>query len=297
MPRAQETSLRQALSRVNRRAQGSRRWEVSEAELERMAVARTGSLGPRAALLLLVRSPHLIPDVVRVLRGAFRGAIFDNNALVSMLDAERARRAVPDAATGVGWYDEHPFLEVMAPHLRGNAMALELGCGGGRISRRVAPLVRELVCTDVSASMVAEASENLASYPNVTVRHTDGFALREFFERSFDLVFAQGVLGYLDPNPLLAMLDEVARVLRPGGVCVFNFSTIDHPRDAGKQVATVREQACRRRFSGGTDRVYTRAQLVAMYEAVGLELLPAVDAFAPGPGRVVVAGRRPAGSL
>ena len=280
--------------KVNRRGRGARRWEVSEAELERIAQARSGSLGPRAALLLLVRSPHLIPDVARVLGGAFRGVIFDNNPLVSILDAERGRRAVPDAATGVGWYDERPFVEVLVPHLRPDAIALELGCGGGRISRRVAPLVRELVCTDVMPSMVTEASENLASYANVRVAKTDGFTLREFSERSFDVVFAQGVLGYLDPNPLLGMLDEVARVLAPGGVCVFNFSTIDDPQDVRWQLEAIREQASRRRFSGATDRVYTRAQLVAMYEAVGLEALPAADLSASGAGRVVIVGRRPA---
>ncbi len=281
---------------MSRRRRGARRWEVSEAELERMVVARSGSLGPRAALLLLARSPHLIPDVVRVLWGGVRGTIFANNSLVSILDAERGRRAVPDAATGVGWYDEQPFIDVLAPHLRREVTALELGCGGGRISRRVAPLVAELVCTDVLASMVAEASENLAPYANVRVARTNGVALHEFEERSFDLVFAQGVLGYLDPNPLLAMLDEVARVLRPGGVCVFNFSTIDDPQDARWHLETLREQARRGRFSAATDRAYTRAQLVATYEAAGLQVLPAADTSAPGPGRVVIAGRRPSGS-
>lgn len=174
-------------------------------------------------------------------------------------------------------------------------MVLELGCGGGRISRRVAPLVQELVCTDVLASMVAEAAENLVAYPNVKVAQTGGYGLPEFGEHSFDVVFAQGVLGYLDPNPLLAMLDEVARVLRPSGLCVFNFATIDHPRDVEWQLDAVREQARRHRFSGATDRVYTRSQLVAMYQAVGLEVLPSADSS--GPGRVVITGRRaPAGA-
>jgi ubiquinone/menaquinone biosynthesis C-methylase UbiE len=296
MPLFHATSPRKALSRLNRRT-GARRWEVSEAELERMDEARSGSLSARTALLLLLRSPRLLPDVGRVVGGAFRGMIFDNNPLLSMLDAERGRRAVPDAAAGVGWYDERPFLEALAPHLRRDVTALELGCGGGRISRQVAPLVRELVCTDVLASMVAEASQNLASYANVTVARADGFALREFRERSFDLVFAQGVLGYMDPNPLLGMLDEVARVLQPGGVCVFNFSTIDHPLDVRWQLDAVREQARRRRFSGGTDRVYTRAQLSAMYEAVGMQVVPAADLSASGSGRVVIVGQRAADSV
>jgi SAM-dependent methyltransferase len=288
----QAISSRQTLLRANRRSPRARRWEVSEAELERMAAARSRPLDARTTLMLLARSPRLATDVAHLLGGALRSVIFDNNPLISILDAERARSAVPDAATGVGWYDEQPFLDVLAPHLRSELIALELGCGGGRISRRVAPMVGELVCTDVLASMVAEASENLAAYANVTVAQTDGFALHEFQERSFDLVFAQGVLGYLDPNPLLGMLDEVARVLRPDGVCVFNFSTIDHPQDMRWQLDTVREQARRRRFSGATDRAYTRAQLSTMYEAVGLHVLPAADLADAGAGRVVIAGQR-----
>src|SRR5437763_5408458 len=200
-----------------------RRWEVSAEELERISAARRSSIARSA--LLLVRAPRLMPDIARIVTSALRGAIFDNNALISLLDSERARVAVPDVATGVGWYDERPFLEALTPHLTADATVLELGCGGGRISRHVAPMVGELVCTDPSRAMVAEARENLAMFANVRVAATDGFALSEFTDGAFGIVFAQGVLGDLDPNQLLALLDEVRRVLRRGGVCVFNFFT------------------------------------------------------------------------
>jgi SAM-dependent methyltransferase len=142
--------------------------------------------------------------------------------------------------------------------------------------------------------MVAEARENLAAFPNVRVAVTDGFVLSEFPDHAFDVVFGQGVLGYLDPNPLLALLDEVHRVLQPGGVCVFNFLTIDNESDAETYLATVGRQAHSHRFHGGTDRAYAAAQIRAMYEAVGLdstEPRPASTNAEPPSGRVVIVGR------
>jgi SAM-dependent methyltransferase len=256
----------------------------------RLAAARRGDLTARSALALLAREPALLPEVARILTGAARSAVFDNNALISLLDGARARRAVPDVATGVGWYDEQPFLEALQPHLGSECEALELGCGGGRISRRVAPDVRRLTGTDPSRAMIGEAAENLAAFANVSVRLTDGFSLAEFSDRSFDLVFGQGVLGYLDPNPLLALLDEIHRVLRPGGASVFNFLTIDHPANLAVHLDTVRRQARRRRFHGGTDRAYTLGQLRALHEAVGLQPLGPAGEIATG--RVVLSARR-----
>jgi len=257
-----------------------------------MAAARRGQLGGFSTLYLLIGAPRLIPDILKIVAGAVRAAILDNNSLISLLDSERARRAVPDAATGVGWYDERPFLESLRPYLGADVTALELGCGGGRISRHVAPEVRELVATDASRAMVAEARENLAALPNVRVAATDGFTLEEFGDGQFDLVFGQGIVGYLDPNPALALLDEVSRVLKPRGVCVFNFLTIDHRADASVLLDSVRRQARARRFHGATDRAYSLAQIGAMYELAGLRVIePESDSVAEPGGRVVVVGR------
>jgi len=275
----------------------ARRWDVSPEELERMAAARRGTLSARAALMLLLRRPDLVAEGVRLVGGSVRASIFANNSLVSLLDGARAREAVPDAATGVGWYDERPFLDALTPHLSTAGRVLELGCGAGRISRHVAPLISELVCTDQSRAMVAEARQNLSALTNVRVATTDGFTLAEFPDTTFDVVFGQGVLGYLGANQLLGLLDEVHRVLVRRGVCVFNFFTIDDVRDARDHLATVRRLARRRRTHGGVDCAYTRGQIEALYEAVGLRTLPSGAGTAAEPvrrGRLVVTARREA---
>lgn len=274
------------------RRTSKRRWEVTGDELERMAAARRGSFGLAQMVRILVRSPRLIPEVGRATLQAVQQGLWDNNALVSLVDSELAREAVPDAARGVGWFQERTFVEELSRRLRPDMRVLELGCGGGRISRYVAPLVAELVCTDVSRAMVAEARQNLATFPNVQVAVTNGFALPEFGDATFDVVFAQGVLGYIDPNPAIALLDEVRRVLRHDGVCVFNFHTIDDPDVARHHAEVLRKSAQRGRFSGGMDRGYSLGQIETMYVAAGLQptVLAGDDAEAGTYSRVLVVG-------
>jgi SAM-dependent methyltransferase len=275
----------------------ARRWDLTPEEEGAVRRARAGILTPRVVAKGLFGSPQAMGDAARALLGGMRAGVLANNSLISLLDVAAVRQAVPDAALGVGWYDAGEFLAVLRPHLDPTSVVLELGCGGGRISRHVAPLVGRLVCTDPALAMTHEARENLAAFPNVEVARTSGRGLGEFAQHSFDVVFAQGVMGYLDPNPLLAMLDEVHRVLRPGGVCVFNFLTIDHPEDGRELLETVRGQARRARLHGGTDRAYTAAYLRALHQLAGLTpLRPGAGAQPEGQrGRVVLAAQRQEG--
>lgn len=107
--------------------QRPRRWTVSAEEMRRMDAARRAPLRPGPVIRLLARAPHLIPEVTRAVARAGRQAVFANNALVSALDGELARQAVPDAASGVGWYEEEPFLAVLLPRLHAEMTVLELG--------------------------------------------------------------------------------------------------------------------------------------------------------------------------
>ncbi len=270
----------------------TRRWDLSEEELERIALARKGTITAGAAVRALLRNPRLAGEAARIVADSVRNGLTTSNSLSSLITAERARAVVPDAATGVGWYDEQPFLDALAPWTRPAARALELGCGAGRISRHVAPLVAELICTDMSAAMIAEARENLRMFANAKAQTTDGWTLSEFDEKSFDIVLGQGVLGYLGLNHLLALLAEIRRVLRPGGVTVFNFMTIDDPLDAAQHLEAVLKMARRRRPHGGVDQAYTRAQLDAMHTLAGLDVV-APERREPGErGRIVIVGRR-----
>jgi SAM-dependent methyltransferase len=280
--------------RRSRRQLPAPRFELSDAELERIKAVTDHPIGALEFARLLVRAPYLISETLRVLGGCAR-TITASSALSSLVHAERARRLVPDAAIGAGWYSEDEFLSALVPRLGPDLDVLELGCGAGRLSRHVPERVRSLVCTDVSPAMVREAQRTLGRFANVEVRVTNGYELREFADRSFDLVFAAGVIGYVDPVQLLGLLDEVRRVLRDGGELLFSAALIDEAQVAKSALAAARAAAAHRRPSGIVDRPYCLAQIEALLRLAGLDLVE------PRPGESVTAtwranvlARRPA---
>ncbi|HEY5318296.1 MAG TPA: class I SAM-dependent methyltransferase [Solirubrobacteraceae bacterium] len=208
--------------------------------------------------------------------GAIEGAA-NNGSLVWVLERERLRRAVPDAAGGANWASEDWFCEPLIPRLGDRMRVLDLGCGAGRISRLTAPCVGHLTCVDVSGLLLDEARENLAHLPNLDFVHTSGYSLSPLDDASFDLVYAQGVLSYLDPIAALALLDGVYRVLRPGGASYINFYTVDQP--AGREYALyiARTVAQRGRIPGSSSKPYINEQVKKMHSLVGLDVAEVIQ--------------------
>jgi SAM-dependent methyltransferase len=203
-------------------------------------------------------------------RGAAEGARSDPGLLWAV-DAERVRRAVPDAAIGACWQGLDEFLDVLAPRLGPQIRALEIGCGGGRVADAVAPLVRELVVSDVAPLLLDEARGNLAHHDNVVFRLSPGYALAAFPDDAFDVVFAHDVFVNLDPDPVLALLDAAARTVKPGGVVVASFYTIDRPEWRRASLEKLRRAVAQGRFAASSARPYAAAQVDAWFRTVGLE--------------------------
>jgi ubiquinone/menaquinone biosynthesis C-methylase UbiE len=237
-------------------------------ELERIRAALlTPALG-RTLLQVVVRAPRLIPEIAGAIVRSASHAFFSDNAVIWLLQSARVRLVVPQAATGVSWRDETFFIEQLRRYLTPDVRALELGCGGGRASRHVAGDVHSLVASDVSKAMLREAKANLQEFPNVRFVQTQGFALKELPDDAFDVVFAHGVLGHLDPFPLLMLLAATRRVLVRGGHCVANFRLVE---DAAEARAVLDEalSAARRNRIPISERPYTKEQIIALFNAAG----------------------------
>lgn len=87
---------------------------------------------------------------------------------------------------------------------------LDLGCGEGRFCRLLAKDVETLVGLDPSSTLLAKASELGGAH------YVQGHAeVLPFDDDTFDMVVSY--LSLLDIEGIEAALDEVARVLRPGG--------------------------------------------------------------------------------
>jgi spermidine synthase len=124
---------------------------------------------------------------------------------------------------------------------------LHLGGGGCTLPRWLAtrsrPSARSLVF-EVDADVVAAAREHLAldEVPGLTVRVADARAgVAGLRPRSFDAVASDVFVGPYVPEHLgtLEALEDVRRVLRPGGVYVANLIDEAPLRRARRQLATI----------------------------------------------------------
>jgi len=109
-----------------------------------------------------------------------------------------------------------PFLEKMRFD-PADKVALEIGCGIGRIARSMAADFREYIGVDVSPEMVRRA----ASYgiPHAAFRAVSGADLNGVATGSIDFVFSFAVFQHVpDKSAILNYFAETARVLRHGGI-------------------------------------------------------------------------------
>jgi ubiquinone/menaquinone biosynthesis C-methylase UbiE len=93
---------------------------------------------------------------------------------------------------------------------------LEIGCGTGRVGLKLAPYCRHWTGADISAKMLAVASDRLRALQNIRLTQLQG-DLGAFAANSFDVVYSTSVLGHLDEMDRWRYVEEAFRVLRPGG--------------------------------------------------------------------------------
>lgn len=105
---------------------------------------------------------------------------------------------------------------VAAPSATGRF--LDFGCGVGRISRALARRFAGGVGLDISARMVELARRNV---PGVEFRVNVGPALAGVADASVDFVWSHIVLQHIPGEYQRGYLAEFCRVLRPGGLAVF----------------------------------------------------------------------------
>lgn len=121
-----------------------------------------------------------------------------------------------DRTQQLPWYETLINALVGLSDIKPTDKALDVGCGPGALSRKLAPRVQELRAVDRSSAMLQKAKERADQrrLKNLSYEIGDPLAL-PFSDNEFNLVFAAARLFWLE-KPLLA-LNEMARVARPGG--------------------------------------------------------------------------------
>jgi len=112
---------------------------------------------------------------------------------------------------------------------RPNERILELACGTGIVTRRLAsalPQGATLLATDLNEAMLKQAREVVGTNPRVTFQTTDACNI-PLDDASFDAIACQyGVMFFPDKERAMR---EAKRVLKPGGRYVFNvWDSLEH---------------------------------------------------------------------
>jgi len=165
---------------------------------------------------------------------------------------------------------------------------LDIGCGGGLVSERMAALGYPVTGVDLSAGSI-ETARRHAAVQGVPVEYVVGSAFDlPRADGSVDLVVVSDVLEHLHDLP--AATAEIARVLRPGGVVVFD--TINRTVASWAKAIVLSERVLRIVYPGTHNwSMFIRPdELRAAFAAHGLTVtdLQGLEPVAP-PHRILTA--------
>lgn len=211
---------------------------AADEAIEAVALRAGRVPGPQAARLAkLVRLHREHPEGWSLVHRALRTLDHSRLASVAEITARFDAAARSSREAGVALYSlGDPALlraatEEIVAHLREwrlirpDTVALDLGCGAGRLEEALADHVRAIIATDVSHAMLRAAHTACAS-PAVLFIAGSGRDLAALRDRAVDLVVAVDSFPYIVAAGLaFAHVEESARILQPGGnLLILNYS-------------------------------------------------------------------------
>ena len=128
--------------------------------------------------------------------------------------------------TVLRWLPAGPIVDrLVRDHVRPDSTICEVGVGTGRWSRRLVELVPDgrLVLVDRSWWVTAFVRQYFRHRPQVSVERCDGSGLPFTDTAWADLAFSQGLFVTLKLAHCGSFMRDFFRVLKPGGILVFDF--------------------------------------------------------------------------
>jgi SAM-dependent methyltransferase len=161
--------------------------------------------------------------------------------------------------------------------------ALDFGCGLGRLSQALAIHFASVTGVDVARSMV-EGAQARNAFPDRVSYLVNTAATLPFDDATFDFAYSNLVLQHVPPPGAERYISELVRVLRPGGVLVFQELSHRAPtlRNAMLRVLPSGARRLVRRARKGWVASMTmdgvpRAKVTALIQAAGGEVVDIRD--------------------
>jgi ubiquinone/menaquinone biosynthesis C-methylase UbiE len=122
-------------------------------------------------------------------------------------------------------------------YLQADAIVLEIGCGGGKYSEKVASLCKLIICADVSQRMINMAKQRLQGFANINFEKLNGLDLHQFTSESINFVFSFDCFVHMEMEDIYCYLQEIRRVLVPKGIGLLHFANLNSESGWTKFVA------------------------------------------------------------
>jgi 2-polyprenyl-3-methyl-5-hydroxy-6-metoxy-1,4-benzoquinol methylase len=160
----------------------------------------------------------------------------------------------------------------------GGQSILEVGCGTGLFTERIARLLPDasITATDAFPAMLDIARQRLARYENVRLAQYDAEAPPAFAEK-FDVVCGMDIIHHLD-DPVLALKNWVAAV-KPGATLIFSEANAYNPVLRFR----ARNQPEEARFKFNTRKNLSGWMTAAGWEATEIDYVPLYLPSGPEP--------------
>jgi SAM-dependent methyltransferase len=141
-------------------------------------------------------------------------------------------------------------------------VALEIGCGVGRMTEHLAAIFKSVEGVDVSGEMVQRGRARLARLTNVTLTETSGADVAHLSDESIDFAFSFIVFQHVPfRDAIVGTIRDVHRALRPGSIFKFQVQ--------GSQQAAYLEQE-KDTWQGVT---FTQREIDEIAAVVGFDVL------------------------
>jgi ubiquinone/menaquinone biosynthesis C-methylase UbiE len=114
----------------------------------------------------------------------------------------------------------------VAPYFTEADTVLDLGCGIGRVAEHVAKKCRRLWAVDVSSRMLELAQQRMADVGHVSYVLCEGVTFPTVPSGGVDFAYSFLVLQHVEREDAFLLLEELHRILRPGGWLIVTYPNL-----------------------------------------------------------------------